>query len=114
MNIRLAVLTLAAGTCLATAGCGSILSSSFHNARVNHEIRNGRDVIGGTGPVTRIDTPGQFPAIVRVCNGTEGLYVSESSTGIVTVVPQDPGCGFKGTASGADNTIGPGKADTTK
>lgn len=107
---RLALTALAATSILAVAGCGgAISSSSFQNARVNHEIRNGHDVIGETGPVTRFDTPGHFPAIVRICDGTEGLYVSESGTGIVTVVPQDPGCGFKGVSSGASNTTGPEK-----
>ena len=106
---------VAGATALTLAGCGAIQSSSFQNANVNQEVRNGH-VVGGSGGTntTRFDTPGHFPAIVRICDGTEGLYVSESNTGIVTVVPQDPGCGFKGTPSGADNTVGPGKADDGK
>lgn len=110
---RLALAAATAGTILALAGCGAITSSSFQNANVNHEIRNGHDVINGQGPVTRFDTPGHFPAIVRICDGTEGLYVSESGTGIVTVVPSDPGCGAKA-ASTANNTTGPGKSDEGK
>jgi hypothetical protein len=91
------------------AGCGSY-ASSHDNAAVNQELRNGQAIpVSGPGPVTRIDTPGNFPAIVRVCDGTDGLYVSESSTGIVTVVPYDPACGWKGGPSGAtaNNTVGP-------
>ncbi len=103
---------IAATAALTLAGCGAIESSSFQNANVNQEVRNGH-VVGGSGGnnVTRFDTPGHFPAIVRICDGTEGLYVSESATGIVTVVPQDPGCGYKGTPSGSYNTTGPGKGE---
>jgi len=112
--IRVAM--LAAG--LSLAGCGSLQSSAFQNAHVGHEVSNGQQVpvgtngVTGSGTVTRFDTPGHFPAIVQICNGTEGLYVSESSTGIVTVVPDDPGCGFKGASSGASSTVGPNKSDS--
>lgn len=106
----LAALPLAA---VFLAGCGSY-QSSHDNANVNQELKNGQVMtITTPGPVTRIDTPGYFPAIVRVCDGTEGYYVSESSTGIVTVVPQDPGCGWKGATSGASNTVGPNRDDSS-
>lgn len=98
---------------LLLTGCGSY-ASSHDNAAVNQEIRNGDVIrISGPGQVTRIDSPGYFPAITRICLGTEGLYVSESSTGIVTVVPYDPGCGYKGAPSAAYTTEGPHDSDGT-
>lgn len=106
---RTAVLAAVPVAAVLLAGCGSY-ASSHDNAAVNQELKNGQVItITQPGPVTRIDTPGYFPAIVRVCDGTEGLYVSESSTGIVTVVPFDPGCGYKGGPSGSAsyNTVGP-------
>lgn len=107
---------IAAGaiTAMTLAGCGAIHSSAYQNAHVAREVSNGQEVppgtngVTGSGTVTRIDTPGHFPAIVRICTGTEGLYVSESSTGIVTVVPADPQCGATA-ASGATSTVGPQK-----
>jgi hypothetical protein len=110
----IAVAAIAAGV-IALTGCGSLESSSLQNAGVNQELKNGQ-VVGGTGGTntTRFDTPGHFPAIVRICDGTEGLYVSESSTGIVTVVPEDPGCGYKGTVSlDPSTTTGPRDDDGT-
>lgn len=115
MNKKLALAAIPlAGVML--AGCSSLESSAFQNAQVNQELRNGH-VVSGTGGTntTRFDSPGNFPAIVRICDGTEGLYVSESSTGIVTVVPGDPGCGYKGSnsSSSSSNTVAPDRDDNT-
>ncbi len=109
------VLTIgAAAGALAIAGCGSY-SSSHDNASVNQEIRNGQVInVSGPGPVTRIDTPGYFPAMALVCIDQEGHYVAESGTGIITVVPNDPACGYKGTDPGGGpvaSTVGPNKDD---
>jgi hypothetical protein len=78
------------------AGCGSF-ASSHDNARVNYEIKDGQTtVVSAPGPVTRIDTPGNFPAVVRVCVGTEGVYVAGDGGSSTFVVTYDPGCGYKG------------------
>lgn len=112
MNKRIGYIVGAVLCGVLLAGCGSY-NSSHDNAAVNQEVKNGYNVAGiGAGPVTRIDTPGYFPAIVRICTGSEGLYVSESSTGIVTVVPADPQCGAKGVTP-ANNTVGP-RSDEAK
>ena len=102
--IRVAVVAAAA---LALAGCGNY-ASSHDNARVNYEIKDGQTtVVSGPGTVTRIDTPGHFPAVVRVCVGYEGIYVAGDGGSSTFVVPYDPGCGWKGGPSGTPP--GPGK-----
>ena len=97
---RLAIITAGAAI-LALAGCGSF-ASSHDNAQVNYEIKNGQTLTsaGGSGNVTRIDTPGNFPAVVRVCIGTEGIYVAGDGGSSTFVVPYDPGCGWKGPVTG--------------
>lgn len=90
-------------------GCSAQHSSSGQNAQVNSEYRNGQLVQNHSGctnlctgsNTVRYDTPGNFPAVVRVCEGHfEGLYVSESDTGEVNVVQNDPSCGYTGTNPG--------------
>jgi hypothetical protein len=111
-NIRYVAAGVVLGLGGFLAGCSSLTSSAFQNAQVNQEIRNGRVVYGtGPGPVTRFDTPGNFPAIVRTCAGTEGLYVSEASTGFITVVPDDPGCGARAPGSAAGGAGAPQQGD---
>ena len=80
------------------AGCGNF-ASSHDNAKVNQEIKDGQTTIVSTpGPVTRIDTPGNFPAVVRVCVGFEGVYVAGDGGSSTYVVVNDPGCGYKAPA----------------
>ncbi len=101
------VTAAAAAAVLALAGCGNF-ASSHDNARVNQEIKDGQTfTVSGPGPVTRIDTPGNFPAVVRVCVGYEGVYVAGDGGSSTFVVPYDPGCGWKGTPPAAQS--GPGK-----
>lgn len=65
------------------AGCSSMISSSFHNVPVSREY--------GLRAV-RFDTPGNFPAAIRICDHHEGIYTAESTGGSVFVVPDDPNC----------------------
>ena len=102
MKLRAIAAATAAVAALAFAvsGCGSF-ASSHDNARVNQEVKDGQTMdVSGPGPVTRIDTPGNFPAVIRVCLGYEGVYVAGDGGSSTFVVPYDPGCGWKGPLSG--------------
>ncbi len=109
MRVTRIAITGGALALAAIAGCSAQQSSSGQNAQVNTEYRNGQvvqnhggcsNLCSGSNTV-RFDTPGNFPAIVRVCEGHfEGMYVSESDTGEVNVVQNDPSCGYAGTNPG--------------
>lgn len=116
LTARKVLATVGAGLVLALMGCSAQQSSSGQNSQVTREVQDGRVLTNPSGcttlcnqgsSTTRFDTPGNFPAIVRICNGDEGMYVSESSTGEVNVIINDPGCGYRGTNPGGGGNGAP-------
>ena len=73
-----------AAAAIFAAGCSNVVSSSFQNVPVTREIK---------GPAVRIDTPGNFPAAVLMCQKSgDGVYTAESTGGSVFVLAHDPSC----------------------
>ena len=67
------------------AGCGSYAAANDYNLPNQMAVERGH--------ATRIETPGNFPSVVRVCerNGT-GIYVAQDQGSAVTVVHHDSDC----------------------
>lgn len=106
----------------ASACAGSYTSSNDQNSPVAREYQNGTYLpvgefgVTGHGTTTRIDTPGHFPAIVQMCyksNGeVNGIYISESSGSLQSIIINDPTCAGFNSALGSGASVGSVK-DTT-
>lgn len=119
----IAAVAVSAGIALSATACaGSYTSSNDQNSKVAREYQNGTYLpvgefgVTGQGTTTRIDTPGHFPAIVQMCyksNGSvDGIYISESSGSLQTVIINDPTCTGYNPALGSGASVGSVK-DTT-
>ncbi|MDQ2875841.1 MAG: hypothetical protein M3Y33_14050 [Actinomycetota bacterium] len=85
MNAKIRLVLAGAASLPLLAGCSAY--SAAHNYNLPTPARIER------GTATRIETPGNFPSVVRVCetDGT-GVYVAMDASSSPWVLARDPGC----------------------
>ena len=72
---------------LVLAGCGSLAESNDHNLPDPNQAHNVSSIVWW-----RLDTPQNYPTIVRGCYRGNGIYENQDSSNSVEVVPNDPAC----------------------
>jgi hypothetical protein len=79
----LKALVMTVALAVSISGCSAFGEANSHNTKpAPYDIRL---------VWTRVDDPANYPTIMHACDGTTGLYVVDSGTGI-TVVTDDKLC----------------------
>ena len=83
---RKTVIVAAAIGIVALAGCGTKEANGYNLPSPNaaHNISN--------ISWFRLDSPREYPTIVRACIKGDGVYENQDSANSVEVVPNDPAC----------------------